>query len=180
MEDIQMINNINNQFEEPYPAMDPDKKEKEDDSSTTLNNIQKELRQLNQTFADSLFYIKQFSGFKAEGTEKNMEKEEHGFKNLPDYEENRKNFDNKLSSFGDEINNYFDKVLEMTKKLRQFEEFNMTEKELEQKLNDLKKKNKEANEAMNEKLKKIEKINEDLKMENEANIRDYMDENLDM
>ena len=177
MEEIEM--NSNNQFEEEsYIGMNPEKKE--EDSSTTLDNIQKELQQLNQTFLDSLLYIKQYSPFIEKGTETNMEKGEHTFKNLPNYEENRKNFDTKLTSFGDEMNNHFDKVLEMTQKLKKYEEFNMSEKELEKKLNDLREKNKEANEKMNKNLKKIENITNELKMDNETNMRDYMDDNLDM
>ena len=172
MEDIEM--NTNNQFEEESSSI-INKEKKEEDSSTALDNIQKELKQLNQAFSESLFYIKQFSPLIEKGTEINMEKAQD-----PNFEENRKNFELKLGSFGDEINNHFNKALEMTQNLRKFEEFNMTEKELENKLNDLKKRNNEANDEMNKKLKIIEKINNDLKMENEANIREYLDDNLDM
>ena len=111
-----------------------------------------------------------------------MENEQHNFRNLENYEENRQKFDETLTSFGDQMNNHFDQLLEMTKKLKNFEEFNMTENQLKEKLNKLKEQNKIANEEMSKKLKNIENIFNDLNvdnsMKNEIINRDDVDDNI--
>ena len=175
MEDIEMNNNTIkiNQFEEA-----PEKQE-EEDSCVALDNIQKELKIINETFNNSLMHIKNFAPFIEKGSEQNMENEQHGFRNLENYEQNRENFDNALLTYGNQMNEHFDKLLEMTKKLKNYEEFNMTENQLKEKLNKLKDQNIKANEEMNKKLKNIENIfnelNADNSMKNENIIRDEYD-----
>ena len=180
MEDIEMNNNTIkiNQFEEA-----PEKQE-EEDSCIALDNIQKELKLINETFNNSLMHIKNFSPFIEKGSEQNMENEQHGFRNLENYEQNRENFDNALLTYGNQMNEHFDKLLEMTKKLKNYEEFNMTEKQLKQKLENLKEDNKKANEEMSKKLKNIDNIynnlNADSYMNNEINIRNDFDDNIEI
>ena len=180
MEDIEMNNNTIkiNQFEEA-----PEKQE-EEDSCVALDNIQKELKLINETFNNSLMHIKNFSPFIEKGSEQNMENEQHGFRNLENYEQNRENFDNALLTYGNQMNEHFDKLLEMTKKLKNYEEFNMTEKQLKQKLENLKEDNKKANEQMSKKLKNIDNIynnlNADSYMNNEINIRNDFDDNIEI
>jgi len=180
MEDIEMNNNTIkiNQFEEV-----PEKQE-EEDSCVALDNIQKELKLINETFNNSLMHIKNFSPFIEKGSEQNMENEQHGFRNLENYEQNRENFDNALLTYGNQMNEHFDKLLEMTKKLKNYEEFNMTEKQLKQKLENLKEDNKKANEEMSKKLKNIDNIynnlNADSYMNNEINIRNDFDDNIEI
>ena len=170
MEDIEMQDN--NQIEE----------NKEEDACKALDNIQMQLKIINNIFTDSLSHIKNFSPFIEKGTEQNMENEQHNFRNLENYEENRQKFDETLTSFGDQMNNHFDQLLEMTKKLKNFEEFNMTENQLKEKLNKLKEQNKIANEEMSKKLKNIENIFNDLNvdnsMKNEIINRDDVDDNI--
>ena len=129
-------------------------------------------------------HIKNFSPFIEKGSEQNMENEQHGFKNLENYEQNRENFDNALLTYGNQMNEHFDKLLEMTKKLKNYEEFNMTEKQLKQKLENLKEDNKKANEEMSKKLKNIDNIynnlNADSYMNNEINIRNDFDDNIEI
>ena len=172
MEDIEMKNN--NQIGE----------NEVEDSFKALDNIQMQLKIINNTFSESLMHIKNFSPFIEKGSEQNMEKEQHGFRNLENYEENRKNFDETLNSYGDQMNKHFEQILEMTKKLKNFEEFNMTESQLKEKLNKLKEENKIANEEMNKKLKNIENIYNDLNvdnsMKNEIINRDDIDDNIDI
>ena len=180
MEDIEMNNNTIkiNQFEEA-----PEKQE-EEDSCVALDNIQKELKLINETFNNSLMHIKKFAPFIEKGSEQNMENEQHGFRNLENYEQNRENFDNALLTYGNQMNEHFDKLLEMTKKLKNYEEFNMTEKQLKQKLENLKEDNKKANEEMSKKLKNIDNIynnlNADSYMNNEINIRNDFDDNIEI
>ena len=180
MEDIEMNNNTIkiNQFEEA-----PEKQE-EEDSCVALDNIQKELKLINETFNNSLMHIKNFSPFIEKGSEQNMENEQHGFRNLENYEQNRENFDNALLTYGNQMNEHFDKLLEMTKKLKNYEEFNMTEKQLKQKLENLKEDNKKANEEMTKQLKNIDNIynnlNADSYMNNEINIRNDFDDNIEI
>ena len=180
MEDIEMNNNTIkiNQFEEA-----PEKQE-EEDSCVALDNIQKELKLINETFNNSLMHIKNFSPFIEKGSEQNMENEQHGFRNLENYEQNRENFDNALLTYGNQMNEHFDKLLEMTKKLKNYEEFNMTEKQLKQKLENLKEDNKKTNEEMSKKLKNIDNIynnlNADSYMNNEINIRNDFDDNIEI
>ena len=180
MEDIEMNNNTIkiNQFEEA-----PEKQE-EEDSCVALDNIQKELKLINETFNNSLMHIKNFSPFIEKGSEQNMENEQHGFRNLENYEQNRENFDNAILTYGNQMNEHFDKLLEMTKKLKNYEEFNMTEKQLKQKLENLKEDNKKANEEMSKKLKNIDNIynnlNADSYMNNEINIRNDFDDNIEI
>ena len=172
MEDIEMKNNNQNAENEV------------EDSFKALDDIQKELKEINNTFSDSLMHIKNFSPFIEKGSEQNMENEQHGFRNLENYEENRKNFDETLNAYGDKMNKHFEQILEMTKKLKNFEEFNMTESQLKEKLNKLKEENKIANEEMNKKLKNIENIYNDLNvdnsMKNEIINRDDIEDNLDI
>ena len=82
------------------------------------------------------------------------------------------------------MNKHFEQILEMTKKLKNFEEFNMTESQLKEKLNKIKEENKIANEEMNKKLKNIENIYNDLNvdnsMKNEIINRDDIEDNLDI
>ena len=129
-------------------------------------------------------HIKNFSPFIEKGSEQNMENEQHGFRNLENYEQNRENFDNALLTYGNQMNEHFDKLLEMTKKLKNYEEFNMTEKQLKQKLENLKEDNKKANEEMSKKLKNIDNIynnlNADSYMNNEINIRNDFDDNIEI
>ena len=172
MEDIEMKNN--NQIAE----------NEVEDSFKALDNIQMQLKIINNTFSESLMHIKNFSPFIEKGSEQNMENEQHGFRNLENYEQNRENFDNALLTYGNQMNEHFDKLLEMTKKLKNFEEFNMTESQLKEKLNKLKEENKIANEEMNKKLKNIENIYNDLNvdnsMKNEIINRDDIDDNIDI
>ena len=172
MEDIEMKNNNQNAENEV------------EDSFKALDDIQKELKEINNTFSESLMHIKNFSPFIEKGSEQNMENEQHGFRNLENYEENRKNFDETLNAYGDKMNKHFEQILEMTKKLKNFEEFNMTESQLKEKLNKLKEENKIANEEMNKKLKNIENIYNDLNvdnsMKNEIINRDDIEDNLDI
>ena len=67
------------------------------------------------------------------------------------------------------MNEHFDKLLEMTKKLKNYEEFNMTEKQLKQKLENLKEDNKKANEEMSKKLKNIDNIYNNLNADSYMN-----------
>ena len=173
MEDIEM--NINQM------DLNPQNKD-EEDSFKALDNIQIQLKIINNTFTNSLNHIKIFSPFIEKGTEQNMENEQHNFRNLENYEDNRQKFDETLTSFGDQMNNHFDQLLEMTKKLKNFEEFNMTENQLKEKLNKLKEQNEIANDEMNKKLKNIENIFNDLNvdnsMKNEIINRDDVDDNI--
>ena len=175
MEDIEM--NINQM------DLNPQNKD-EEDSFKALDNIQIQLKIINNTFTNSLNHIKIFSPFIEKGTEQNMEKEQHDFRKFENYDENRENFDETLKSFGDQMNNHFDQLLEMTKKLKKFEEFNMTENQLKEKLNKLKEQNEIANDEMNKKLKNIENIfnelNADNSMKNENIIRDEYEDNLEI
>ena len=172
MEDIEMKNN--NQIAE----------NEVEDSFKALDNIQMQLKIINNTFSESLMHIKNFSPFIEKGSEQNMEKEQHGFRNLENYEENRKNFDETLNSYGDQMNKHFEQILEMTKKLKNIEEFNMTESQLKEKLNKLKEENKIENEEINKKLKNIENIYNDLNvdnsMKNEIINRDDIENNINI
>ena len=71
------------------------------------------------------------------------------------------------------MNEHFESILEMTRNLKNFEEFNMTEDKLKEKLNNLKEQNQKSNEDMNKKLKNIETIFNSLNsnniMENDIN-----------
>ena len=155
-----------------------------EDSFKALDNIQMQLKIINNTFSDSLMHIKNFSPFIEKGSEQNMENEQHGFRGLPNYEENRKNFDETLTSLGNQMNEHFESILEMTRNLKNFEEFNMTEDKLKEKLNNLKQQNQKSNEDMNKKLKNIETIFNSLNsnniMENDINNREYLEDNIDI
>ena len=133
MDDIDM-NSSNNQTED-------DKTNKEEDPCVALDNIQKKLKIITETFTNSLTHIKNYAPFIEKGSEQNMENEQHGFRGLPNYEENRKNFDETLTSLGNQMNEHFESILEMTRNLKNFEEFNMTEDKLKEKLNNLKQQN---------------------------------------
>ena len=164
MDDIDM-NSFNNQTED-------DKTNKEEDPCVALDNIQKKLKIITETFTNSLTHIKNYAPFIEKGSEQNMENEQHGFRNLENYEQNRENFDNALLTYGNQMNEHFDKLLEMTKKLKNYEEFNMTEKQLKQKLENLKEDNKKANEEMSKKLKNIDNIYNNLKQQNQKSNED--------
>ena len=171
MDDIDM-NTINTD--------DVNKEKQEEDSCIALDNIQKELKIINDTFNGSIEHIKNYSPFIENGSEQNMEKEPHNFQNLENYAKNREEFDGTLKTFGDQMNEHFNNILEMTKKLKNYEEFNMTENQLKEKLNQLKEMNKNANEEMNKKLKNIDNIfndlNADYSMKNELNNRDDLED----
>ena len=173
MDDIEM-NNINNINEDKTG----------DDSFAALNNIQQQLTLINTTFHNTLDYIRNFSPLIEKGEEKNLEKESNDLNQIGNYEQNKQNFEQNLEKMSEEMNAHFDKIVEMTKNLKNFEEFNMTEKQLIERLNKLKENNKLANEEMNKKLKNIENIfnelNADNSMKNELNNRFDSDFNLDI
>ena len=176
MDDIDM-NSFNSKNED-------EKTNQEEDSCVALDNIQKKLKIITDTFTNSLEHIKNYAPFIEKGTEQNMEKEQHNFRNLENYDENRKNFDETLTSLGNQMNEHFESILEMTRNLKNFEEFNMSEAQLKEKLNNLKEQNQRANEEMNKKLKNIETIFNSLNsnniMENDINNRESLDDNIDM
>ena len=174
MDDIDM--NSINQIEEDS------KTNQEEDPCVALDNIQKKLKTITESFSESLNYIKNYSPFIEKGSEQNMEKENHGFRNLENYDENRKNFDETLLSLGNQMNENFDSILEMTRNLKNFEEFNMSESQLQKKLENLKEQNRKSNEEMNKKLKNIETIFDGLNsnniMENDINNREYLGDDI--
>ena len=159
---------------------DINNEKKEEDSCIALDNIQKELKIINDSFNMAIGHIKNFSPFVEQGSEQHMEKEHNNFQNLENYAQNREEFDETLLSLGNQMNEHFDKIFEMTKNLKNYEEFNMTENQLKEKLNQLKEMNKNANEEMNKKLKNIDNIFNDLNaeysMKNEIINRDDLDD----
>ena len=80
------------------------------------------------------------------------------------------------------MNENFDSILEMTRNLKNFEEFNMSESQLQKKLENLKEQNRKSNEEMNKKLKNIETIFDGLNsnniMENDINNREYLGDDI--
>ena len=175
MDDIDM-NSFNNQTED-------DKTNQEEDPCIALDNIQKKLKIITDTFTSSLEQIKNYAPLIEKGSEQNMENDQHNIlKNLPNYEENRKNFDETLTSLGNQMNEHFEGILEMTRNLKNFEEFNMTEAQLKEKLNNLKQQNQKSTEDMNKKLKNIETIFNSLNsnniMENDINNRDFLEDDV--
>ena len=176
MDDIEM-NNIN-QIE-----VDP-KNQDEEDSCKVLDNIQIHLKTINNTFTEALNLIKINAPFIEKGTEPNMQKEQNNQGNDPIHDKERPIFNETLTSISDQMKEHFGQILEMTKKLKNYEEFNMTENQLKEKLNKLKDQNIKANEEMNKKLKNIENIfnelNADNSMKNENIIRDAFDDNLEI
>ena len=176
MDDIEMNNN--NQIE-----VDP-KNQDEEDSCKVLDNIQIHLKTINNTFTEALNLIKINAPFIEKGTEPNMQKEKNNQGNDPIHDKERPIFNETLTSISDQMKEHFGQILEMTKKLKNYEEFNMTENKLKEKLNKLKDQNIKANEEMNKKLKNIENIfnelNADNSMKNENIIRDEYEDNLEI
>ena len=176
MDDIEM-NNIN-QIEANQKNQD------EEDSCKVLDNIQIHLKTINNTFTEALNLIKINAPFIEKGTEPNMQKEKNNQGNDPIHDKERPIFNETLTSISDQMKEHFGQILEMTKKLKNYEEFNMTENQLKEKLNKLKDQNIKANEEMNKKLKNIENIfnelNADNSMKNENIIRDAFDDNLEI
>ena len=180
MEDIEMNNN---KIEESSNKIENEKKEIKD-SYEVLDDIQKELNAINSTFLVSLNNIKIFAPFIEKGNEKNMEKtQNNSFRNIPNYDEQRNNFDNMVNTYSDQMNEHFTKILDLTKSLNNFEEFKCTEEELKDQLNNLKEKNINSTNTMQEKLKTIEKFYNELNtsnsMEKEIKGREQFDEFLD-
>ena len=176
MDDIEM-NNIN-QIE-----VDP-KNQDEEDSCKVLDNIQIHLKTINNTFTEALNLIKINAPFIEKGTEPNMQKEQNNQGNALIHDKEKPIFNETLTSISDQMKEHFGQILEMTKKLKNYEEFNMTENQLKEKLNKLKDQNIKANEEMNKKLKNIENIYNDLNvdnsMKNEIINRDDIDDNIDI
>ena len=176
MDDIEMNNN--NQIE-----VDP-KNQDEEDSCKVLDNIQIHLKTINNTFTEALNLIKINAPFIEKGTEPNMQKEKNNQGNDPIHDKERPIFNETLTSISDQMKEHFGQILEMTKKLKNYEEFNMTENQLKEKLNKLKEQNEIANDEMNKKLKNIENIfnelNADNSMKNENIIRDEYEDNLEI
>ena len=176
MEDIEM-NNIN-QIEANQKNQD------EEDSCKVLDNIQIHLKTINNTFTEALNLIKINAPFIEKGTEPNMQKEQNNQGNALIHDKEKPIFNETLTSISDQMKEHFGQILEMTKKLKNYEEFNMTENQLKEKLNKLKDQNIKANEEMNKKLKNIENIfnelNADNSMKNENIIRDAFDDNLEI
>ena len=171
------MNNIN-QIE-----VDP-KNQDEEDSCKVLDNIQIHLKTINNTFTEALNLIKINAPFIEKGTEPNMQNEQNNQRNDPIHDKEKPIFNETLASISDQMKEHFGQILEMTKKLKNYEEFNMTENQLKEKLNKLKDQNIKANEEMNKKLKNIENIfnelNADNSMKNENIIRDAFDDNLEI
>ena len=176
MDDIEM-NNIN-QIEANQKNQD------EEDSCKVLDNIQIHLKTINNTFTEALNLIKINAPFIEKGTEPNMQKEQNNQGNALIHDKEKPIFNETLTSISDQMKEHFGQILEMTKKLKNYEEFNMTENQLKEKLNKLKDQNIKANEEMNKKLKNIENIfnelNADNSMKNENIIRDAFDDNLEI
>ena len=176
MDDIEM-NNIN-QIEANQKNQD------EEDSCKVLDNIQIHLKTINNTFTEALNLIKINAPFIEKGTEPNMQNEQNNQGNDPIHDKERPIFNETLTSISDQIKEHFGQILEMTKKLKNYDESNMTENQLKEKLNKLKEQNIKANEEMNKKLKNIENIfnelNADNSMKNENIIRDAFDDNLEI
>ena len=177
MEDIEMNND---------ESSNKPQSNKIEDSSIVLDNIENELRIINNTFLDSLNKIKTFAPFLEKGSETNMEKTEfNGFRNeINNYDEERNNFDNTVNDYSNLMNEHFNKILDLTNKLKQFDEFNTKEDDLKKKLEQLKSKNLNSTKKMKEKLQSVEKIFGDLNsnnsMQQEINRRrEQFDESLD-
>ena len=155
-------NNINYNNNNDYV-----KNQNEEDSSSVLDSIENELKIINNTFLDSLNNIKLFAPFKEKGNEKNMEKTEYNnLKMRENYEEKRNNFDDMLNTYSTQMNEHFKSIFELTNKLKNFEEFNYKEEDLKKKLELLRQKNITSNNKMENKLKSLEKILNDLNVDN--------------
>ena len=140
-----------------------------EDSYSVLDNIENELKIITNTFFSSLKDIRTFAPFISKDNETNMEKSNYnGFSSIPNYEENRNNFDN---------------MLDLTNKLKKFDEFNMKEEDLKKKLEHLKHKNINSTNNMEKKLNEVEKILNDLNMDqsmsNEINKREQFEQDID-
>ena len=160
------------------------KNQDEEDSCKVLDNIQIHLKTINNTFTEALNLIKINAPFIEKGTEPNMQNEQPNTGNALIHDKEKPIFNETLASISDQMKEHFGQILEMTKKLKNYEEFNMTENQLKEKLNKLKDQNIKANEEMNKKLKNIENIfnelNADNSMKNENIIRDAFDDNLEI
>ena len=192
MEDIEMesnnisnINNINN--DNPNNNNDnSNNNQKNEDSYSVLDNIQNELNIINDTFLNSINFIELFSPFIAKGKEPNME-EKTDFNdfaaNIPNYQENRNNFDNKVNEFSSSMNNHFKNILDLTNKLKKFDEFNKSEDVLKENLEKLRQKNNNSANNMENKLKSVEKIlnglNFDASIANEIDKREQFDDEVE-
>ena len=181
MEDIEMFNNNPNVNDE---SNNKTNNQQTEDSYTILDNIEKELQNINITFFDSLKNIETFAPFIDKGKEKNMEKtDNNNFRTIPNYEQERNNFDNTINTYSDKMNEYFNKILDLTNQLKKFDEFNLKEEELNKKLQQLKQKNNISNTKMENKLQSIEKIYNELNAEHsmmkEINNREHFYEDID-
>ena len=133
-------------------------------SEDILNDIEKELSLINGIFFDSLDKIKLYSPYISMGKEKNQGKDENlnPASKIENYEENSINIDNIIDDYSNQINEHFDKILDATKDLKNFEEFNKSEAELNNNLSQLKKKNNESIVNLENKISNVEKILKDL------------------
>ena len=181
MEDIDIFSNINNINDE---SSNKSNNQQNEDSYSILDNIENELQFINKTFIESLKNIETFSPFISKGKETNMEKtEKNDFKSLPNYEQERNNFDNMINTYSDKMNEHFNKIFDLTNKLKKFDEFNTKEEDLKKKLEQLKQKNINSNTTMENKLKSIEKIYNELNTDNsmmkEINRREQIDDDME-
>ena len=183
-EDIEMENNNiinNNNNDETNKKIN---NEQNEDSYSILDKIENELKLINNTFLFSLNEINFSAPFLPKGTEQNMEKTKYNnFINVPNYEEKRENNENIINDYADQMNDHFNKILDLTNKLKNFEEFNTKEEDLKEKLDKLQERNVIASNDMKKKLDKVEKIlnnlNLDKSMENEINKREQFDDEVD-
>ena len=182
--DIEMennnINNINNNGESNNKI----KNQQNEDSYSILDKIEDELKLINSTFLFSLNEINFSAPFLPKGNEQNMEKTRfNNFTNVPNYEEKRNDSEKIINDYGDQMNEHFSKILDLTNKLKNFEEFNVKEEDLKAKLDKLKTKNINSTNEMKKRLDNVEKIlnnlNFDKSMENEINKREQFDDEVD-
>ena len=166
-EDNEMKNNNNIISINDNSNNKPNIKQNED-SSSVLDDFENELKVLNNTFLDSLLRIRELAPFLEKGNETNMEKTDFNpYRiNIPNYDEQRNNFDNIINDYGNQMNEHFDKLLNLTDKLKEFEEFKTKEDDLKRKLDQLKQKNISSTKKMEEKLQSVEKIFNDLNIDN--------------
>ena len=165
-EDNEMKNN-NNIISINDNSCNKSNKNQNEDSSSILDDFENELKVLNNTFFESLLRIRELAPFLEKGNETNMEKtDSNGYRNIPGYDEQRNNFDNMLNDYGNQMNEQFDKLLNLTEKLKEFEEFKTKEDDLKKKLDQLKQKNISSTKKMEEKLLSVEKIFNDLNIDN--------------
>ena len=165
-EDNEMKNN-NNIISINGNSCNKSNKRQNEDSSSVLDDFENELKVLNNTFFESLLRIRELAPFLEKGNETNMEQTDfNSYRNIPGYNEQRNNFDNMVNDYGNQMNEQFDKLLNLTDKLKEFEEFKTKEDDLKKKLDQLKQKNISSTKKMEEKLLSVEKIFNDLNIDN--------------